>query len=50
MSKCAFVHKEVAVLQGALSQARRALRPDGLLLAAMMGGDTLQVPPLAPRD
>ena len=29
-------------MQGALSQARRALRPDGLLLAAMMGGDTLQ--------
>ena len=34
---------QVMVLQGALSQARRALRPDGLLLAAMMGGDTLQV-------
>ena len=28
-------------LPGALSQIRRALRPDGLLLAAMLGGDTL---------
>ena len=28
--------------QGALAQARRALRPDGLLLAALLGGDTLQ--------
>jgi SAM-dependent methyltransferase len=26
---------------GVLSQVRRALRPDGLLLAAMLGGDTL---------
>jgi SAM-dependent methyltransferase len=28
-------------LPGALSQIRRALKPDGLLLAAMLGGDTL---------
>lgn len=28
-------------LPGALAQIRRALRPDGLLLAAMLGGDTL---------
>jgi SAM-dependent methyltransferase len=28
-------------LPGVLSQLRRALRPDGLLLAAMIGGDTL---------
>jgi SAM-dependent methyltransferase len=28
-------------LPGVLAQLRRALRPDGLLLAAMMGGDTL---------
>ncbi len=28
-------------LPGMLSQIRRALRPDGLLLAAMVGGDTL---------
>jgi SAM-dependent methyltransferase len=28
-------------LPGALIQVRRALRPDGLLLAAMLGGDTL---------
>jgi SAM-dependent methyltransferase len=28
-------------LPGALAQIRRALRPDGLLLAAMIGGDTL---------
>lgn len=28
-------------LPGALVQMRRALRPDGLLLAAMLGGDTL---------
>ncbi len=29
-------------LPGALIQARRALRPDGLLLAALLGGDTLK--------
>ena len=29
-------------LPGVLTQLRRALRPDGLLLAAMIGGDTLQ--------
>jgi NADH dehydrogenase [ubiquinone] 1 alpha subcomplex assembly factor 5 len=28
-------------LPGALAQIRRALRPDGLLLASMLGGDTL---------
>jgi SAM-dependent methyltransferase len=28
-------------LPGVLTQARRALKPDGLLLAAMIGGDTL---------
>jgi len=28
-------------LPGVLAQTRRALRPDGLLLAAMLGGDTL---------
>jgi SAM-dependent methyltransferase len=28
-------------LPGVLAQARRALKPDGLLLAALMGGDTL---------
>jgi len=28
-------------LPGVLTQIRRALRPDGLLLAAMLGGDTL---------
>jgi NADH dehydrogenase [ubiquinone] 1 alpha subcomplex assembly factor 5 len=31
----------VADLPGALVQLRRALKPDGLLLAAMLGGDTL---------
>jgi SAM-dependent methyltransferase len=31
----------VADLPGTLVQLRRALRPDGLLLAAMLGGDTL---------
>ena len=31
----------VADLPGALAQLRRALRPDGLLLAAMFGGSTL---------
>ena len=29
-------------LQGAMTQARRALKPDGLFLAAMWGGNTLQ--------
>ena len=28
-------------LQGMLQQCRRALKPDGLMLAAMFGGDTL---------
>ena len=28
-------------LQGMLQQCRRALKPDGLFLAAMFGGDTL---------
>jgi SAM-dependent methyltransferase len=31
----------VSDLPGVLAQIRRALRPDGLLLAAMLGGDTL---------
>lgn len=29
--------------QGALAQARFALKPDGLFLGAMLGGQTLQV-------
>lgn len=29
--------------QGLMAQCRFALRPDGLFLAAMLGGDTLQV-------
>jgi hypothetical protein len=28
--------------QGCMAQCRRALRPDGLFLAALWGGDTLQ--------
>ena len=28
-------------MQGAMMQMRRALKPDGLFLAAMWGGDTL---------
>ena len=31
----------VFVAQGMLQQCRRALKPDGLMLAAMFGGDTL---------
>jgi len=34
--------QEINDLPGLLFQFRRALRPDGLLLAAMAGGDTLQ--------
>jgi hypothetical protein len=30
-------------LQGAMAQCRMALKPDGLFLAAMFGGETLQV-------
>lgn len=32
----------VVWLQGVLAQCRAALKPDGLLLAAMFGGQTLQ--------
>lgn len=28
--------------QGAVAQCRRALKPDGLLLSALLGGDSLQ--------
>lgn len=28
--------------QGAMTQCRKALKPDGLFIAAMFGGDTLQ--------
>lgn len=34
------IHKAILV-QGMLQQCRRALKPDGLMLAAMFGGDTL---------
>jgi SAM-dependent methyltransferase len=37
----AFAFQFVNDLPGVLAQIRRALRPDGLLLAAMTGGDTL---------
>jgi SAM-dependent methyltransferase len=37
----ALVFQFVNDLPGVLAQIRRALRPDGLLLAAMLGGDTL---------
>lgn len=37
----ALVFQFVNDLPGVLAQIRRALRPDGLLLAAMIGGDTL---------
>jgi SAM-dependent methyltransferase len=37
----ALVLQFVNDLPGVLAQIRRALRPDGLLLAAMLGGDTL---------
>ncbi len=30
-----------SLVQGMLQQCRRALKPDGLFLAAMFGGDTL---------
>jgi SAM-dependent methyltransferase len=31
------------LVQGALAQIRRALKPDGLFLGAMLGGQTMQV-------
>ena len=34
-------HMFRSLLQGMLQQCRRALKPDGLFLAAMFGGDTL---------
>jgi SAM-dependent methyltransferase len=37
----ALAFQSVNDLPGVLAQIRRALRPDGLLLAAMLGGDTL---------
>ena len=37
----AFALQAVDDLPGALIQIRRALKPDGLLLAALLGGDTL---------
>jgi len=37
----AFAFQFVNDLPGVLAQIRRSLRPDGLLLAAMIGGDTL---------
>jgi SAM-dependent methyltransferase len=37
----AFAFQFVNDLPGVLAQIRRALKPDGLLLAAMIGGDTL---------
>ena len=37
----AFALQTVDDLPGALIQVRRALKPDGLLLAALLGGDTL---------
>src|ERR1700755_401797 len=37
----ALAFQSVNDLPGVLAQIRRALRPDGLLLAAMIGGDTL---------
>ncbi len=30
-------------MQGALTQCRKALKPDGLLLGALLGGESLQV-------
>lgn len=38
MSHHAWLHM---LMQGVMTQMRRALRPDGLFLAAMWGGDTL---------
>ena len=37
----ALAFQSVNDLPGVLAQIRRALRPDGLVLAAMIGGDTL---------
>lgn len=37
----AFAFQFINDLPGVLAQIRRALKPDGLLLAAMLGGDTL---------
>ncbi len=36
-----FCHLLRSLVQGMLQQCRRALKPDGLFLAAMFGGDTL---------
>ena len=33
--------QKAILVQGMLQQCRRALKPDGLMLAAMFGGDTL---------
>lgn len=38
---CTFEHHNLNDLPGALIQARRALKPDGLFISAMPGGDTL---------
>jgi SAM-dependent methyltransferase len=39
---CALSLQETNDVAGALIQMRRALRPDGLLMAVMLGGDTLK--------
>jgi hypothetical protein len=38
-----YTHLPPTLLQGAMAQCRLALKPDGLFLAAMFGGETLQV-------
>ena len=39
--RCCQRLQTLSAMQGALVQCRRALKPDGLLLAVMFGGDTL---------
>jgi len=41
LAVCGLAFQFVNDLPGVLAQIRRALKPDGLLLAAMIGGDTL---------
>ena len=39
------VRPDLPGVQGALTACRKALKPDGLLLGALLGGDSLQVLP-----
>ena len=41
--RCRFLIASLGVWQGMMVQCRRALKPDGLFLSAMWGGNTLQV-------